>query len=351
MVDFQCNRCYYIVALFTYLIRHFIIYNSIPHNQKGEYHTKKLISILLSLCLLYTMVSPATAAEISSAPTCSSTTALDDGFMYTAITHSRKVAILTNGDGSLIDISISYLSSPNTVYQWTIEDYLDTAFVVSNDFWNGIVDYVENRMASANMITVTEEIYDEPIEVSSTRSSAGADLIEDMVELLGTDEYALRLIHTVDYGYMHLDIYETLDIRIFTAGVKSWSTAINVSSLIVTIIDAVPTTPMITGLCTLFGVVVGVNSLIPAGSINKYLCRGMHFRDVTINDSAYSYAMADMYIDYYGYENADINSRERAFVDSSSYSATFIPDRITYFSYAYLINAAYNEYKRIGQQD
>lgn len=312
---------------------------------------KKLTCVLLSLCMVFVMISPAMAAEVSAAQPTSSTIAIDDGYMYTAVTNSKKVAILTNDDGSLVDVSISYLSSPNTVYQWTFENYVATAFTTSNSFWNGIIDYAESQMNSASVVTFVDVIYDEPIDITSTRSSAGADLKEDMVELLGTDEYAMRLIHTVDYGYMHMDIYETLDIRVYAVEEITWRTAINVSSLIVDFIGAIPGDPMVEGICTLFGVALSAASKIPAGGINKYLCRGMHFRDVTINDSAYSYAMADMYIDYYGYENADLNCTERAFVDSGSYSSTFIPDRGTYFNYARLVAAAYEEYLRIGQQD
>lgn len=312
---------------------------------------KKFISILLSLCLIFTMASPVMAAEISVAPS-SSVVELDDGYMYTAVTNSKKVAILTNNDGSLVDISISYLSSPNTVYQWSFESYAAPVFTTSNSFWNGIIDYAESQMNSASVVTFTDVIYDTPIDITLTRSSASEDLKEEMVELLGTDEYAMRLIHTVDYGYMHMDIYETLDIRIFTAGVRSWDTTITVSSLIVGVLGlAAYNYTFLAALCGALGVSMSIHSLVTAGSIDQYLCRGMYFRDVTINDSSYSYAMADRYIDYTGYDDPGPSDTRRAFIDSNSYAATYIPDRGTYFSYANLVAAAYEEYLRIGQQD
>lgn len=36
------------------------------------------------------------------------------------------------------------------------------------------------------------------------------------------------------------------------------------------------------------GVALSAASLVPAGTINKYICRAMHYRYVTINGSAKS---------------------------------------------------------------
>ena len=92
---------------------------------------KKFTSLLLTLCMLVSMSSTAVAADTSttaSAPT-TSVSSIDGGHMYMAIRSDANIAILTNDEDHLIDISISYLSSPNTVYQWTITDYPESTFI------------------------------------------------------------------------------------------------------------------------------------------------------------------------------------------------------------------------------
>ena len=97
---------------------------------------KKFISVLLTLCMLVSMSSTAFAADVSdtSSPS-TSVSAIDGGHLYVSKRSDSNIAILTNDDAHLIDISISYLSSPNTVYQWTITDYPESIFIISNSFW------------------------------------------------------------------------------------------------------------------------------------------------------------------------------------------------------------------------
>lgn len=262
----------------------------------------------------------------------------------------ENIAILTNVEDHLIDISISYLSSPNTVYQWTITDYPESTFTTSDDFWNGVVAYAENRMTDASVVTFTEVSYDEPIELPQTRSSAGADLLEDLEEFMGTSEYFGRQIYSTTYQGQVFRVLESMDFRILTNGSKSWSTTISVSSLIVSVLGLAATTTLVGAICGAFGVALSAASLIPPGKINKYICRAMNYRYVTINGSEYAYSMADKFIDYNGYENADNNSTERAYADSGSRSVSYVPSAAYFSSYTDQINDAYEMFLRIGQQ-
>lgn len=313
---------------------------------------KKFISILLTLCMIVSITSTAFAADTSTSSSTPSTSVstIDGGHLYVSIGSDENIAILTNVEDHLIDISISYLSSPNTVYQWTITDYPESTFTTSDDFWNGVVAYAENRMTDASVVTFTEVSYDEPIELPQTRSSAGADLLEDLEEFMGTSEYFGRQIYSTTYQGQVFRVLESMDFRILTNGSKSWSTTISVSSLIVSVLGLAATTTLVGAICGAFGVALSAASLIPPGKINKYICRAMNYRYVTINGSEYAYSMADKFIDYNGYENADNNSTERAYADSGSRSVSYVPSAAYFSSYTDQINDAYEMFLRIGQQ-
>lgn len=239
---------------------------------------------------------------------------------------------------------------PNTVYQWTIIDYPESTFTTSDNFWNGIVTYAENRITDANVVTFTEVSYDEPIELPQARSSAGADLLEDLESFMGTSEYFGRQIYSTTYQGQVFRVLESMDFRILTDGSKSWSTTISVSSLIVSVLGLATTTTLVGTICGIFGVALSAASLIPPGKINKYICRAMNYRYVTINGSEYAYSMADKFTDYNGYENADINSTERAYADSGSGSVSYAPNAAYFSSYTDQINDAYDMFLQIGQQ-
>lgn len=313
---------------------------------------KKFISLLLTVCMLVSMSSTAVDADTSttaSAPT-TSVSSIDGGHMYIAIRSDANIAILTNDEDHLIDISISYLSLPNTVYQWTITDYPESTFSTADSFWSDVIAYAENRMANANIVTFTEVSYDEPIELPQTRSSAGADLLEDLESFLETGEYFGDEVYSTTYQGQDFRILESMDFRILTNGSKSWSTTISVSSLIVSVLGLAATSTLVGTICSVFGVTLSAASLIPPGKINKYICRAMNYRYVSINGSEYAYSMADKFIDYNGYENADNNSSERAYADSGSKSISYVPSATYFYSYTEQIHDAYEMFLQIGQQ-
>lgn len=314
---------------------------------------KKFISILLTFCMLFSISSTAFATDTSTSTSNSSTSVstIDGGHLYVSMESDANIAILTNIEEHLIDISISYHSSPDTVYQWTITDYPESTFTTSDEFWNDVVVYAENRMDDANIITFTEVSYDEPIELPQTRSSAGADLLEDLESFIGTGEYFGRQIYSTTYKGQVFRVLESMDFRILTAGYKSWSSTISVSSLIVGVLGLTATTTLVSAICGAFGVGLSAASLIPPGAINKYTCRAMNYRYVTINGSEYAYSMADKFIDYNGYENADNDSTERAYADRGSRSVSYVPSEAYYSSYTDQINDAYEMFLQIGQQD
>lgn len=313
---------------------------------------KKFISIILSTAILFSISATAFASEAKTAPTNSAVVDISGGSLYTSEENDKKVAILTNNENHLLDVSICYLSMPNTVYQWTITDYPIPTFTPSNSqFWYDIISYVENQMSTANIVHFTEVTYEKPIELSQTRSSAGADLLSQLEELIGVSEYSDDVIHSITYQGQRYRILESMDFRILTDGSKSWTTTIQVSSLIASVLGLVASSTLITAICGAFGVAASAYSMLPAGTINKYLCVADVCRHVSINGSAYPYNMTDKYFEYKGYENANNNSHERAYIDDGSLNEYYTDDEDYFNSNNSQVMDAYVVFSRIGQMD
>ena len=74
--------------------------------------------------------------------------------------YDKTVAILTNDDLHLIDISISYDPACDEVYHWAISDYPVDEFSYSDSFWNSVIAYAENHFEDSDLVLFTTTIYD-----------------------------------------------------------------------------------------------------------------------------------------------------------------------------------------------
>lgn len=312
---------------------------------------KKIISIAVCLSMLLSIAVPVYAAE--TIPCEKDYTVLDvsEGKLYASKDEEKSVAILTDEEQLLIDISINYLDNPDIVYQWIFNDYPITEFVDNVAFWNGIIEYAEEHRESASIIEFEDITYENPIDVSMMRSSAGADLIEDMENLLGKTEYDKQIKKTT-YKSEVFRIRESLVFRVVTSGSKSWSKKITVATLITGVLGLPGVTDdLLSAICGAFGVTVSAATLLPAGKINKYSCRAITSRYVTVNGSSYAYNITDKIIEYKGYEDADNSSKERAYVDSSSKTTSYTDSKTYFNSYDSQIKDAYDTFLRIGQMN
>lgn len=313
---------------------------------------KRFISIILSIAIILSISATAFAAETETTAANTAVVDIDGGSLYTSEESDKKVAILTNDEKHLLDISICYPSAPNTVYQWTITDYPISTFTPSNtQFWSDVINYAEDQMSAANIVYFTEVTYEEPVELPQTRSSAGADLLEELEELIGTGEYFDDVIHSTTYQGQRYRILESMDFRILTDGSKSWATTISVSSLIVSVLGLVASTTLVGAICGAFGVALSAASLLSPGTINKYICLADIYRYVSINGSAYPYNMTDKFFEYRAYENASNDSTERARIDTGSEDEYYTEGENYFYSLDSQILDAYEVFSRIGQMD
>lgn len=313
---------------------------------------KKIISLALAVIMLITMSSTAFAAN-ESRDNQTYIGEISNGNIFSKKTSNMLVTIITDNTRRMIDISIKYLNQPNIVYQWRIHDYPVARFKpASNSFWNGIIEYAERNISSATPVTFTDVTYEKPIDVTAMRSSAGADLLQDLRSFIGQDEYfdVLKTSTPLYRNGVAFRVYESMQFRILLDGYKAWSTTITVASLITTVLGSVITGKLVVAICNAFGIAAGLSSLLLPGKINKYICRAMVYRYVTANGSKYVYNITDKFIDYKGYENADNNSTERAYADSSSQTINYIQGQSYFGSYTAQVDDAYQMYLNVGQQ-
>lgn len=313
---------------------------------------KKVICLALAVIMLITMSSTAFATN-ESRNTRTYIGEIPHGHIFTKQTPDKTIAILTDDTKHLIDISIKYSSQPGTVCQWQIQNYPVSKFKPSNiSFWNEIIEYAERSAANAAHITFTDVTYEKPIDITEKRSSAGADLLQDLEHLIGQREY-YDLLKTSTPLYRNgiaFRVYESMQFRILLDGHKSWSTPISVASLITGVLGLFITESLILTICNVFDLVVSAGTMLSPGKINKYICRAMIYRYVTANGSKYIYNITDKFIDYKGYEDANINSTGRAYADSGSQTINFIQGQSYFGSYTAQVDDAYQMYLNIGQQ-
>lgn len=93
---------------------------------------------------------------------------IDNGKLFSAESDDKIVAILTNDDLHLIDISISYSPARDEVYHWAISDYPDDEFSYNDSFWTAIITYAENHLEDSNLVLFTTTVYDAPDSIIET---------------------------------------------------------------------------------------------------------------------------------------------------------------------------------------
>lgn len=97
----------------------------------------KFLSLILFCAMVMSLCIPAFASERMSSEELDTPFIMDidNGKLFSAESDDKIVAILTNDDLHLIDISISYSPARDEVYHWAISDYPDDEFSYNDSFW------------------------------------------------------------------------------------------------------------------------------------------------------------------------------------------------------------------------
>lgn len=114
----------------------------------------KFLSLILSCAMVMSLCIPAFASERMSSEELDTPFIMDidNGKLFSAESDDKIVAILTNDDLHLIDISISYSPARDEVYHWAISDYPDDEFSYNDSFWTAIITYAENHLEDSSKV-------------------------------------------------------------------------------------------------------------------------------------------------------------------------------------------------------
>ena len=122
----------------------------------------KFLSLILFCAMVMSLCIPAFASERMSSEELDTPFIMDidNGKLFSAESDDKIVAILTNDDLHLIDISICYSPARDEVYHWAISDYPVDEFSYSDSFWNSVIAYAENHFEDSDLVLFTTTIYD-----------------------------------------------------------------------------------------------------------------------------------------------------------------------------------------------
>lgn len=145
----------------------------------------KFLSLILSCAMVMSLCIPAFASERMSSEELDTPFIMDidNGKLFSAESDDKIVAILTNDDLHLIDISISYSPARDEVYHWAISDYPDDEFSYNDSFWTAIITYAENHLEDSNLVLFTTTVYDAPDSSIDMCASANGDLRDQLIDI------------------------------------------------------------------------------------------------------------------------------------------------------------------------
>lgn len=309
---------------------------------------KKFVSIVLVIALVFSLSTVAFAANDE---TETSVMEIEGGHLYMAVSDTKTVTIATNNANHFVRIAIKYPNS-DTVYEWSIENYTETFEPQNDAFWNEIIEIAESNINNANKVCIVclPPQNETPIMQMSS-GSASADLEENLEELEG-NEYAWRLKYSnYDYSVGHdFDIYENMEFNTQLIGTWTWSDVLSVIGLITGVMGkvGVPHAKTISTICSVLGVAISAYSKVQPGKISEYICTADVYRYVHIDSETYAYNTTHKYISYYGYDNADSGSTERARIDESSRFVEWEVSESYFNDYDWQCEDAYAMYEMIN---
>lgn len=143
------------------------------------------------------------------------------------------------------------------------------------------------------------------MNVSNFSSSAARDLEKELISYLESDEYTDNLIYSVIYDKNEIKIFEKMNFMVKYIGYEKYS-------------------------------------LFKNNRINKYSCWATITRYVKIDDSDYIYNTTYKNISYLGYDDNDLNSVYRAYINPESKKVEFSESEFYYNDYSKQVSDAYN---------
>lgn len=130
---------------------------------------------------------------------------IDNGKLFSAESDDKIVAILTNDDLHLIDISISYSPARDEVYHWAISDYPDDEFSYNDSFWTAIITYDDQYLYLTNAIRYMDYQGTVPAEGRGIMVYDFHGNLQQFIPMTQEVGNAMFLLSTPDYVFFYDD--------------------------------------------------------------------------------------------------------------------------------------------------
>lgn len=309
---------------------------------------KRILSLFLAItCLLAVVPISALAANVNPVIYLDE---IADGNIFVQKTQEKIVTIGTNDVEHIVSISILYSKDiyPKEsciVYQWVFSDYPEPFSPNDTSFWEDVIEYAETRKNDASLIPFTLDEAEPNGQM--TRSSAIADLAADLQNRVGR-EYSGKYIEMRRMGGHDYRLYETLEYNIHEIDTLVWKKAATLLSIITSTLGLKGTDSTLDVISYVLGLASAVpNQIISPGKVNEYECMALYTRYVTVDYGTRQYGHAYKVRSFKGYENAEDNNTERAYIVPDSEMLYYDLNQSAEYFYGGIFDEAYNEYNNI----
>ena len=266
----------------------------------------------------------------------------ENGYMYLYSDSEKRAVIISNISGDYIKASISYTTGK--IYEFELTDFLNSETNKSSIvYWENILSYIDSHISEGYLVDVNIDI--ENLNMNLLRSSAGEDLKNELKSFVGK-QYSNVTKYAKQYNGANIKIVENLVHEISKVRRLSWKESISVTSFIVSLLDVNPTTTAIKAVCKAMGIAVDAYSTLYPDSCEIFLCRANYSRWAYVNDCRTPCNSTNKYIDYYGLDDGDPRSGNRAHIyTDSSDAVTHYSHNATYYNnYSQQVTDAYSYY-------
>lgn len=167
----------------------------------------KFLSLILFCAMVMSLCIPAFASERMSSEELDTPFIMDidNGKLFSAESDDKIVAILTNDDLHLIDISISYSPARDEVYHWAISDYPDDEFSYNDSFWTAIITYDDQYLYLTNAIRYMDYQGTVPAEGRGIMVYDFHGNLQQFIPMTQEVGNAMFLLSTPDYVFFYDD--------------------------------------------------------------------------------------------------------------------------------------------------
>ncbi len=344
-----CRRreAYAFSNIYSQVTQQVSVCNFIGKEEYYEYY-QKVVSMMLAIAMLMAIMTTVFAA--SEQPS-DEEFWLDDeqyGTYYAYITDEEAIIALYDKDEHTMEIYYrDKVEDEYTIYVWDIS--YDPLFLTPTmkSFWTDAIDSVRDTRGAdrtIELIPPTDE------KETPARSSANADMYNDLVSILGTAPYNNMLKYTSLVTMETIQIYEDLEFVYTSAGSSAGWLGGTVLSVVISIIgNFTPTPTWLNFFGTLFNVAALANSAVSAGNVKKYTPKAIYTRHSSVNGSAYWYTQTTKRLTYKAYEDNTANGLGRTMVSPESPSTYYSGTSAFFNSYSAQEAEAYRIFQDIGQ--